>query len=451
MEYKATQKGAILPIQLNAVLKAARPTTRPKGRNLRWTIIGVLTLLAMTNYLDRGNLSVAAPQIMEEMHISNTLMGVILSAFVWPYALMNLPSGWAVDRFGAKLMLTLAAGLWSLVAVLTGFARHVEMFIGLRIALGFSEAPLFPAALKATNAWFPDHEKAAATSVYIAATQLGLAIAPPAATLLMAAFGWPAMFIIMGAFGFVAMVGWIVIYREPNKHPWLHPNELAYIRSGQEHGDAGDVKSDHVSMRDWISLFKYPTTWIMITAGFSLQYVFWFYISWLPTYLQKAQGFTLTHAGFLAAVPYLAGGIAVLLGGKLSDTLIVRGMDAFKARRYVIAGASVLTAITMFATALSTGPVLAVVLLTLGMFTYSLASANYWAIATNAVSTSRYVASIGSIQNFGGFIGGACAPIITGLLVDRFGGFIPALILAGGLALLSAFLYAVVLRKRLPV
>jgi sugar phosphate permease len=434
---------------------AALRAARPKGKNLRWVIIAVITLLTVTNYLDRGNLSVAAPQIMHDLHISNTMMGVILSAFVWPYAIMNLPTGWAIDRFGAKLMLTLAAGLWSLVALLTGFARHVEMFIGLRVALGVSEAPLFPAALKATDAWFPDHEKAVATSIYISATQVGLAIAPPAATVLLTAFGWPAMFIIMGTFGFIAVLGWVVIYREPAQHPWAHPDEKAYIQAGQLKAQNVelDISAEHttVSARDWISLFRYPTTWFMVIGGFSLQYVFWFYISWLPTYLQRAQGFTLNRAGFLAAVPYIAGGIAVLVGGKLSDVLIVRGVDPFKARRYLIAGAAVLTALTMFATAMSSSPSIAVVLLTLGMFTYSLSSANYWTLASNVATTKRFVASIGSIQNFGGFMGGACAPVATGILVDRFGGFVPALIVAGALALLSAFMYAVALRKRLPV
>lgn len=455
MEYKVQSSASHAIRRERAAAAAMLRAARPRGKNLRWVIIAVITLLTITNYLDRGNLSVAAPQIMHDLHISNTMMGVILSAFVWPYAIMNLPTGWAIDRFGAKVMLTLAAGLWSLVALLTGFARHVEIFIGLRVALGVSEAPLFPAALKATDAWFPDHEKAVATSIYISATQVGLAIAPPAATVLMAAFGWPAMFIIMGTFGFIAVLGWVVIYREPGSHPWLHPDEKAYIEAGQLKDQsvqpeisAGDST---VSAREWLSLFRYPTTWFMVIGGFSLQYVFWFYISWLPTYLQRAQGFAIDRAGFFAAVPYIAGGIAVLVGGQLSDALIVRGTDPFKARRYVMAGAALLTALTMFATALSSGPSIAVVLLTLGMFTYSLSSANYWTLAGNAATTKRFVASIGSIQNFGGFLGGACAPIATGILVDRFGGFVPALITAGALALLSAFMYAVALRKRLPV
>src|SRR5690606_24564746 len=105
-----------------------------RGHNLRWVVIGIITILAITNYLDRGNLSVAAPRIQDDLGISATQMGVILSAFVWPYAIMNLPTGWAVDRFGAKALMAVAAGAWSVVAVLTGLARSVWMFVVLRAA-----------------------------------------------------------------------------------------------------------------------------------------------------------------------------------------------------------------------------------------------------------------------------------------------------------------------------
>ncbi|MEN3259533.1 MFS transporter [Sodalis endosymbiont of Spalangia cameroni] len=450
------QHAAAPPLTANGQAPAAASAPldlpRPKGRNLRWVIIGIIALLTITNYLDRGNLSVAAPQIMQDLHISNAMMGVVLSAFVWPYAIMNLPTGWAVDRFGVKLLLALAAGLWSVVAILTGFARSVGAFIGLRIALGVSEAPLFPAALKATDKWFPEREKAAATSAYIAATQVGLALAPPVSTLLMEYFGWPAMFIIMGIFGFVALLGWLVVYREPEQHPRLHSDELRYITAGQLHRqEAPATQQGRVSLNEWSRLFRYASTWYMVIGGFCLQYVFWFYISWLPTYLQQAQGFTLNRAGLLSALPYIAGGVAVLIGGRFSDRLVVRGVDPFKARRYTIAGAAVMTALAMFVTAASTGPALAVALLTLGMFTYSLSSGNYWTLAAEAVTSKRLVASVSSIQNFGGFLGGACAPIVTGIVIDRFGGFVPAIVVAGAMAMISALMYGIALRRRLPV
>ena len=428
---------------------AAVAGSRPRGRNFRWLIIGAITLLVISNYLDRGNLSVAAPLIMHDLGISNTAMGVMLSAFVWPYALMNLPTGWLVDRFGPKLLMSFAAGLWSIVSVLTGFASSVAQFVGLRVALGISEAPMFPGALKATNAWFPKHEKALATSIYIAATQLGLALSPPLATVLMVKFGWPAMFIIIGLIGFIAVLGWLVLYREPENHPWVSREELAYIRSGQSDATApGDTTGPALSIREWADLFRQAPIWIMIAGAFCLQYVFWFYISWLPTYLEREQHISISRAGVLAALPFVAGAFGVLCGGKVSDWLVTRGVAPFVARRAVVAAGGFLTACTMLATALSTNSTAAVLLLTLGMFTYSLSSGCYWALATEVVRTSRTVASVSSIQNFGGFLGGACAPVATGIFIDRFGGFDVAIMVTAVLALISAALYGIVLRRR---
>jgi MFS family permease len=434
------------------VTEPADQMERPKGRNVRWLIIGVITLLTITNYLDRGNLSVAAPLIRKDLGISPAEMGVILSAFVWPYSIMNLPTGWAIDRFGARIMMTLAAGAWSIVAIATGLARSAGVFAGLRAALGVSESPMFPAALKATDTWFPDREKALATGIYISATQVGLAISPPIATALMLTFGWPAMFVIMGLLGFVALAGWLALYRQPERSRLLSRAELDYIRRGQVAKDQrADADRGRAGGREWASLFRYPTTWVMVMGGFCLQYVFWFYITWLPSYLETAQHFTIKSAGLLAALPYIAGAVAVLLGGRISDWLIVRGMDPMRSRKYTVAAGALLTAIALFATVLSHGRALAVALLTVGMFTYSLSSGVYWTLATSVVRTPKLVASMGSIQNFGGFLGGACAPVVTGIIVGHLGGFPMALTVAAILVLISAAMYGVVLRRRLPI
>lgn len=429
-----------------------RVVARPRGKNRRWVVVAVLTLLAITNYLDRGNLSVAAPLIQKDLNIDPAMMGVILSAFVWPYAIMNLPSGWACDRFGARVMMILAAGFWSLVSIATGFVRSAVGLVVLRVLLGVGESPMFPAAIKATNSWFPKREKAMATSVFVAGTQVGLAVAPPLATALMLAFGWPAMFVGIGLIGLVGFVGWVALYSEPDQTEKLSKEEFEYIRSdsGSQGEDIG-ASTEQITWRRWVTLFGHLPTWAMIVGDFALQYLFWFYITWLPSYLEKAQNFTISESGIVAALPYIAGTVGVLVGGRISDLMIRRGLAPLDGRRYTIAFGALITGVALLVTAFSQNPTEAVVLLTVGMFTYSLCSAPIWAIATDVVRSSTYVASIGSIQNFGGFLGGALAPVLTGLLVASSGGFTIALVVTGLLALASAATYALILRKQIPV
>lgn len=425
----------------------ALPVPRPRGQNLRWGIVAAIVLLTITNYLDRGNLSVAAPVIGKQLHFSDAELGLVLSAFTWPYALANLPIGWGIDRFGTKLLMAIGAGAWSIVAMATGLARGFYVFVVLRVLLGISESPMFPASLKATDAWFPDTEKAAAIGIYIAATQVGLAISPPIATVLLLAFGWPAMFVIMGVLGLLGLIGWVTVYREPDRHPWLQSQERDYIRAGQLSHEG--ERTERVTIGAWFALFRHPQIWVMMIGGFGLQYVFWFYISWLPTYLENAQHFSIGNTGWLAALPYIAGAAAVLIGGWLSDRLVARGVRPFTARRTIIALGALLTAVALFLTAVSHGPVLAVVLLTIGEGTYSLSSGVYWALAANIARSRQMVASIGSIQNFGGFLGGAFAPLVTGIIVGASGGFVLALLVSAALTLLSAIMYGLVLRRPL--
>ncbi|GMA63484.1 MFS transporter [Alicyclobacillus fastidiosus] len=427
---------------------------RPRARNVRWIVVVILTLLSIINYLDRGNLSVAAPLIMKDLHMNPAAMGVILSSFVWPYAVMNLPSGWAVDKFGTKVMMSIAVGFWSVVAVATGFMRTMGTFILTRVLLGVGESAMFPAAIKATNAWFPKHEKGFATSIFIAGTQVGLAISPLLSTALMLAFGWQAMFIIIGSIGFLVLIGWIILYKDPQKHKWLSREEFQYIRSlAIDPTTSQDrVQSQNkITLVQWVKLFGQFSTWAMIIGDFALQYLFWFYITWLPTYLEKSEHLSISKTGLYASLPFIAGTLGVLIGGKISDWFIAKGMTRLNGRRYTIALGAVLTAVALLITAFVHNQGLAITLLTIGMFTYSLCSAPIWALATDVVESDTYVASIGSIQNFGGFLGGAFAPIVTGVLVASFGGFAIALVVTAILAFISAIMYALVLKRAIQV
>lgn len=188
----------------------------PKLSRRRWGIILILLLAAVVNYLDRANLSIANTTISKEFGFSGTEMGLLLSAFLWPYALANLPAGWLVDRFGPRKMFSSALTLWSAVTFLMGFVNTYSFFYGLRILLGMAESPFFTSGIKITQSWFSDKERGLPTSIINTGSQIANAIAPPLLTVLLLWVGWRGMFIIVGLLGIPLILAWLKFYRDPD-------------------------------------------------------------------------------------------------------------------------------------------------------------------------------------------------------------------------------------------
>ncbi|MCW2483816.1 MFS transporter, partial [Candidatus Symbiopectobacterium sp. NZEC135] len=186
-----------------------------KISRLRWSIILVLLIAAVVNYLDRANLSIANTTISKEFGFSSTQMGLLLSAFLWPYALANLPAGWLVDKFGPKKMFSWALGLWSGFTILAGFVNGYSMFYGLRMMLGISESPFFTSGIKITHRWFPSNERGLPTAIINTGSQIANAVAPPILTILLLTMGWRGMFIAIGLAGIPILLLWLKLYRNP--------------------------------------------------------------------------------------------------------------------------------------------------------------------------------------------------------------------------------------------
>ncbi len=197
-----------------------------KGK-LRWGIVTLLLLAAIVNYLDRANLSIANTTIAAEFGFSQTEMGLLLSAFLWPYALANLPAGWLVDKLGPKKMFSWALGLWSGFTVLTAFANSYSYFYGLRMLLGVSESPFFTSGIKITHRWFGDSERGLPTAIINTGSQIANAIAPPILTVLLLTLGWRGMFVAIGVMGLPLLLAWWKFYRDPNAR------EDALLHAGQ--------------------------------------------------------------------------------------------------------------------------------------------------------------------------------------------------------------------------
>ncbi|MCP2231209.1 MULTISPECIES: MFS transporter [Erwinia] len=412
---------------------------RPPISRLRWGIIFILLLAAVVNYLDRANLSIANTTIAAEFGFSQTEMGLLLSAFLWPYALANLPAGWLVDKFGPKRMFSWALGLWSGFTFLAAFVNSYSVFYGLRMLLGISESPFFTSGIKITHRWFGDKERGLPTSIINTGSQIANAIAPPILTVLLLSFGWRGMFMAIGLMGLPLLLAWWKFYRDPDAR------EDALIHAGHRSVTAA---GENVVKTSWGALFKHRTTWFMVIGNFSIMFTIWVYLTWLPSYLEKSLGFSLKQTGWIASIPFFAGILGVLVGGMLSDKLVRGGMKAIHARKIPIVAGAALAACFVAPIPFVDSTPLAITLLSLGYFCSQMPQGAIWTLATD-IAPKDQVASLGAIQNFGGFLGAAMAPIVTGVILDMTGKFTNVFLLGAGLLMLGAISYGFFVNKPL--
>jgi MFS family permease len=407
----------------------------------RWEFVALLVVGGVINYLDRGTLSIGNTTIARELGFTPAEMGLLLSAFAWPYAIANLPAGYLVDRFGPKWIYTWAATLWSIVSMLTALVRSFPLFYGMRALLGVTESPFFTAGLKVATRWFAKDERSMPVSVINTGSQIANAIAPPLLTVLLLGLGWQGMFVTVGALGLVAVAIWLWRYRDPR------PDEEALVK-GIEVEEAAELEvAEREGNVGWLELFRLRNTWFMMLGAFGIFYTVWVYLTWLPSYLETSRGFSLAQVGGIAALPFLCGIVGVLAGGYLSTRLVQSGMPTLRARKIPIVGGALLSAAAVLPVAYVENTVLSIVLLCIGYFAAQVPIGVIWTLASD-VADRRQVASLGSIQNFGGFLGAALAPAVTGFILQGSGNDFRIVFLVGGLLLVvGAVAYGVFVRE----
>ena len=394
----------------------------PRGRQI--LTLGLLLAAGVTNYVDRVALSVANPLIRHDLRLDAGQMGLLLSAFVWAYALAQLPTGALVDRLGPRRLLALAMVLWSGAQAAAGMAATAVQFTAARIALGVGEAPQFPVGAKVVRSWFAAKDRGFATGVFNSASTLGPAIAPPLVTALMLAFGWRAAFGLMGALGLVVAVAWIALYRD--RAPGT--------------GEGADDPAPPPGPARWGRLLAAPTLLAMILGNFGSGYMNWFYAAWLPGYLEIERHVSIPKTGWLAAIPFAFGVVGSLTGGWLCDRLARGGLSPIASRKVGIVGGMLAGAAF---TALAIGAASdawAVAAVSAAIFFSNLAGASIWTLVSTAAPADA-VGRVGGAQNFGGLVGGALAPMVTGALVQATHSFVAALASTAGVATLGALIY----------
>jgi sugar phosphate permease len=399
----------------------------------------MLVIAGTLNYLDRSTLSIANPLIRQELGLSIADMGLLLSAFLWAYAFAQLPGGALVDRVGPHRLLATGLGLWSIAQAAAGLVTSFWQFSIARIFLGLGEAPMFSSAVRVVRDWYNVRDRGLATGTWNCTSSLGPALAPPILTALMIGFGWRWMFVSMGIVGVVVAAVWYWLYRDPTEAHFSE-EERHYLTEGEEARGA-----TRVTLAEWLGLFRFRTTWGLVLGFFGVVYINWLYLAWLPGYLEMQRHMSIPKTGIIAAIPFAFGVVGSIGGGWIADWLMRLGVSPINSRKIpVIAGLLGMVVFTVVA-AETPSDVLAVSAISAALMFGAAASGMSWALSSVAVP-ANCTASLGAIQNFGGYLGGALAPTVTGFIVQATGSFVPALLASAVIGLLSALAYLVVVR-----
>ena len=402
----------------------------------------LLVICGVINYMDRATLAVANEYIRADLGLSLGEMGLLLSAFSWSYALCQLPVGALVDKVGPRWLLGAGLVIWSLAQAAGGFASTFGWFVIARIVLGIGEAPQFPAAARVVTNWFPLRSRGTPTGIFNSASPLGVALAPICLTPLIVATSWHWAFFVTGAMGLVAAVVWVALYRDPVRAD-MTPEERAYLEM-----DESNTAKPKVDFAAWRALFRYRATWGMMFGFFGSVYLNWVYLTWLPGYLRTERNMDLAYAGIAASIPFFCGFAGALIAGWASDRVTRGAASPVIARRNAVVVAMLGMVAFTIPAALVDSNVLAVACISVVIFLANASSACSWSLATVTAPPSR-VASLGGIQNFAGFLGGALAPVLTGYIAQTWS-FVPALLTGAAIAFGGAMSYLFLVVKPIP-
>jgi ACS family hexuronate transporter-like MFS transporter len=417
---------------LEAQTEATATEAGFKLRGLRWWIVGLIFLATLINYIDRLTISVLAPVITHDLHLTNTEFGGILTWFLFAYTISQGLSGKLYDRVGTKRGFVCSILLWSVAAMSHAFARGLTSLSVFRFVLGLGEAGNWPGAAKTVAEWFPIRERAFGMAIFNSGAAIGSVAAPPLIVWLSLSYGWQTTFIVTGSLGFAWLVLWILFYQTPASHKWLSEEERQLIREGQRvDGAEGAPVVEPSETPRWRELLRFRQVWAIVLARFLTDPVWWLYISWLPKYLADARGFSLVKIGLFAWVPYVAADAGSLSGGWMSGYLISRGWSVDRARKIVILIAALLMPAGIFA-AFVNNPMVALALIGVVLFGFQVWINNVQTLPSDFFS-DKAVASVAGLGGMGAGIGSMIFILSTGWVVDHFS-YVPVLVVAGLLA-----------------
>lgn len=398
---------------------AQRPT------RVRWRIFSVLFLLVAVNLMDRITLSIGMPTIKDEFGLSPTLQGLILSSFFWSYTLLQIPGGWALDRFGPRKILTGSTILWGVSQIGLALATGGLSLIVARIALGVAETPVSPSGAKMSSSWLARTERGRGAALMDCGSPLGVAVGGLIIAWLIASLdSWRLAFAIAGVFSMsLALVAWTLLRDKPDQHKGVNAAELALIDAGKHQVagktiDAPPVKGMGIDTPSMLGLMFGRGTWAMIYFGL---------LTWGPGYLAQARGFDLKAIGSATFIIFLFGALGSLCLGFLADTLSRRGLGQGRVIKSLITISGIIILGIFYVLPDVSSPVTAVALLTVASFFLAGSGSVYWSLPALLAHPSR-AGLVGGTMNMAGSAGGILVPILVGLILQWTGSFTNVLI-----------------------
>ena len=402
----------------------------------RWTICALLFVATTINYIDRQVLGILAPTLQRELAWSESDYGDIVSWFSFAYAFGFLIAGRVMDTIGVRRGLAAAVVAWSVAAIGHAFARTAAGFSFARAMLGIGESAIFPGSVKTVAEWFPQKERALATGIFNAGTNTGAILTPLIVPWITITWGWQWAFIATGLLGFVWLALWLPLYRNPPADPSLSPP------SGPSLSPLSSPPSS-----PWLSLFRYRQTWAFIAGKLFADPIWWFYLYWLPKFLDSQYDVKLAQVAAPLIVIYLIADVGSVGGGWISSALIKRGWTVNRARKAVMLAMALLIVPTTFASQ-APGMWAAVIIVGIAAAAHQAWSANVYTLASD-MFPKRAVGSVVGIGAFAGAMGGVAFQRITGRVLQANGGDYTPIFAVCGLAYVTAWTIIHVLAPRL--
>lgn len=417
------------------------PTLSNERRtSFRWVICALLFFATTINYIDRTVLGVLEPTLQAKIGWTPPQYGDINAAFNLAYAIGFLFAGWMIDRIGVRLGYTISLIVWSLAAASHAFAGSVGGFAAARFALGLGEAGNFPAAVKTIAEWFPKKERALATGIFNAGTNVGAVIAPALVPILYYRFGWQAAFIATGLAGLLWVLFWWPIYRRPQDHPQVSPSELAYIESDPP---------DPPQRIPWLQLLSYRQTQAFAIGKFLTDAVWWFYLFWFAKFMFEQFGVDIKTIGAPMIVVYLMADVGSIAGGWLSSWLLGRGWSNNAARKTAMLTCA-LCVVPVVMAPLVHDQWTAVILIGIATAAHQGFSANLFTL-TSDMFPRRTVGSVVGIGGFAGAMGGVLMNLAAGRLREMTGNYVALFAISASAYLTALLIVHILVPRLLPV